>query len=50
MRIRTGYYKYEQIIEMVEEEMVVLEDLYKTSTLQNKVDLEKINQLMLELL
>ncbi len=49
LAIRRGEWKYDKLIEKAEQKMQVVEAAYATSTLQEKPDLEAIQQLLVEL-
>ncbi len=47
--ILQGAYSYDQVMKMAEELVAKMEQAYKQSTLPHKPDLEKINELCMEL-
>jgi len=49
MKIRAGEFKYEELMAEVERRMVVLEELYKTSTIPHSANMKKIEALYREL-
>jgi predicted nucleotidyltransferase len=49
MKIRSGEFKYEELMAEVEKRMANLEELYKTSTIPHSVNMNKIEELYREL-
>lgn len=49
MDIRNGKWSYEQLMDFVKEKKFVVEELYKKSTLPDEPDVEKLNELCIEL-
>lgn len=49
LKIKNGEFFYEELVQKAEQKMLEIEDIYKTSSLQDKPQIDTINQILIEM-